>query len=470
MTDPRRAIPAVEALLASAPFQDLVARAGRSRVVDFLRAVQEEVRSDLATGTASRPPKDPVWYAGAVSAQLARADRLSLRRVINATGVVLHTNLGRAPLSEAARRAVSEAFAYATLELDVETGDRGSRHDHCVGLLRELTGAEAALVVNNNAAAVLLALNTLADGAEVVISRGELVEIGGSFRIPEIMGRSGAILREVGATNRTHLHDYAGAVSAETGLVLKVHRSNFRILGFASEVGVEALAELSRSKGVVLMHDLGSGALLDLAPLGLPDEPTARMALEAGADVVTMSGDKLLGGPQAGIILGRENLVGRMRRNPLLRTVRCDKLTLAALQATLAQYRDPVGAVREIPVLRMLGVDARSLERRAARLAELLATRGVSVLTVPGGSPVGGGAYPGVELPTTLVAVRPGPSGAAAVAGRLRCGDPAVVARVRDGQVLLDPRTVEPAEDEALVEAVAAAVTTDERPDRPEGT
>jgi L-seryl-tRNA(Ser) seleniumtransferase len=456
VTDRRRGIPGVDALVESPAFTGVVEGAGRRRVVETLRAVQAEIRSGAAAGP--EPPEDAGWYAAAVAARLERADRPSLRRVINATGVVLHTNLGRAPLAAAAQRAMVEASGYATLEVDLATGARGSRHDHCVDLLRELTGAEGALVVNNNAAAVVLALNTLAAGREVVISRGELVEIGGSFRIPEIMGRSGASMREVGTTNRTHPGDYEAAVGPATALFLKVHRSNFRLEGFTSEVDVGTLGGAARQAGVPLLHDLGSGALLDLEPLGLPREPTAREALAAGADVVTLSGDKLLGGPQAGIILGRAELIERMRENPLCRALRCDKLTLAALEATLALYRDPDRARAEIPVLRMLGATAEALAGRAHDLAQRLRDRGVPASTVAGTSAVGGGAYPGVELPTTLLALDPASGRADDLAGRLRSGEVPVVARVHDGAVVLDPRTVDVAEEAALISAVAAAV------------
>jgi L-seryl-tRNA(Ser) seleniumtransferase len=459
MSDARSRIPGVDSLLASPAFDPLVGRAGRGRVVEALRAVQAAVRAEAAEGRdREAPSSDPEWYARAVALRLEQADRPSLRRVINATGVVLHTNLGRAPLAEVARHAIIEASGYTTLEYDEESGSRGSRHDHCVMLLQELTGAEGALVVNNNAAAVVLALNTLADCAEAVISRGELVEIGGSFRVSEIMARSGVRMREVGATNRTHLRDYRDAMGPGTGAVLKIHRSNFRLEGFTAEVGVEELAPLAGQVGIPLIHDLGSGALIDMADLGLPHEPTARQALAAGADLVTMSGDKLLGGPQAGIVIGRADLVDRLRASPLCRAMRCDKLTLAALQATLSLYRDPHRARREIPVLRMLGAGKAELEARATTLADLLRARGVEATTVAARSAVGGGAYPGVELATTVIALRPGQGGADALARRLRMGTPAVVVRVRDGNLLLDPRTVDPVEELVLVDAVMAAL------------
>jgi L-seryl-tRNA(Ser) seleniumtransferase len=456
MTDPRRRIPAIDTLLATTEFAQLAARAGRTRVVEALRAVQADVRQ--RSPAHGQTLEDPCWYAELVAARLDREDQPSLRRVINATGVVLHTNLGRAPLAEPARRAVAQAAGYGTLELDLASGARGSRHDHCVGLLQELTGAEAALVVNNNAAAVVLALNTLALDAEVIVSRGELVEIGGSFRVPEIMASSGARLREVGATNRTHPADYRDALGPDTGLILKVHRSNFSVQGFTAEVAVQELSGIGREAGLPVVHDLGSGALMDLTILGLPAEPTARQALDAGADVVTLSGDKLLGGPQAGIVLGRADLVDRMRRNPLCRAMRCDKLTLSALEATLALYRDPERARRIIPVLAMLAEDTGTLARRADALARRIRDRGGQASTAAATSAVGGGAMPGVELPTTVVVLAPGADGADGLARRLRQGETPVVARVRDGAVLLDPRTVDSGDEDALVEAVLAVL------------
>lgn len=454
MTDARRRIPSVDSLIGSPELEALVRRAGRTRVVDALRDLQSELRTE-SSGVF---PQAAAWYAGAVAERLAIADRPSMRRVINATGVVLHTNLGRAPLAESARQAVVEAVGYTTLEFDVDSGTRGSRHDHCVRVLRDLTGAEDALVVNNNAAAVVLALNTLASDGEAVISRGELVEIGGSFRIPEIMARSGARMREVGATNRTHLRDYGGALGPDTRLVLKVHRSNFRVDGFTAEVGIGALAELTRDAGIPLVYDLGSGALVDLTALGLPAEPTIAATLAEGADVVTLSGDKLLGGPQAGIVVGRAEMIRRMRENPLCRAVRCDKLTLAALEATLLLYRNPDRAFRDVPVLRMLSAPASAMEERARRMAAKLADLGLEGVGEPGASTVGGGACPGAELPTTVVSIEPGPAGAWAVARALRLGSPSVVARIRGDRVLIDPRTIDPAEDDTVVEAVRAGL------------
>jgi len=346
------------------------------------------------------------------------------------------------------------AASYSNLEYDLEAGERGSRYDHCAALLRELTGAEAALVVNNNAAAVVLALNTLADGREAVISRGELVEIGGSFRVSEIMARSGARMREVGATNRTHLADYEAAVGTETGVIVKVHRSNFQVTGFTAEAGVPELAGLAARAGVPVLHDLGSGLLVDLSAYGLAGEPTVAEALRAGADVVTLSGDKLLGGPQAGIVLGAEALIGRMRRNPLCRALRVDKLTLAALEATLALYRDGATAMEAVPTLRMLTMPADALRARAERVATVLAQAGIAADLQAGASTVGGGAFPGAELATWLVAVE---GSADALHAALRHGEPPVVARVADGRLLLDLRTVPAEDDDALVDALRHA-------------
>ena len=462
MTDPRRSIPSMETLLGSSAFRPLIDSGGRSRVTEVLRSVQDEVRARLGAAggvaeSAATPDdlEDASWFADRVAERLELQDEPSLRRVINASGVVLHTNLGRAPLAEAAIRAIEGASGYTTLEYDLGAGTRGSRYDHCRALLRELTGAEDALVVNNNAAAVLVVLNTLALGGEAVVSRGELVEIGGSFRVPEILERSGARLREVGATNRTHPADYEAVLGLETALILKVHRSNFRVEGFTAEVGPAELRSLAEGAGVPLVHDLGSGALVDMRPWGLPYEPTAREAL-AHADLVTMSGDKLLGGPQAGLVLGRADLVDEIRRNPMARALRPDKLTLAALEATLRLYRDLDRAVREVPTLRMLSADAEWLAGRARDLVGRLEGAGVEAVPVPAVSAVGGGAYPGVELPTTAVRLGKGVE-AEALVRALRQGEVPVIARIHEGRVLLDPRTIHPAEEAELVAAVSAA-------------
>ncbi|MDH5759715.1 MAG: L-seryl-tRNA(Sec) selenium transferase [Gemmatimonadota bacterium] len=461
MTDPRRLIPSVDTLLDDPSFGALLSSYPRPRVVKALRSVLDAVRREAGEGMGAAEIQDPARYAGAVSGWLARDDVPSLRRVVNATGVVLHTNLGRAPLAEAARRAMHDvAGGYSNLEFDLDRGERGSRYDHCVDLLTELTGAEDALVVNNAAAALVLALNTMAQGRGVVVSRGELVEIGGGFRIPEIMERSGARLVEVGSTNRTRADDFALAVEEHhPGALLKVHRSNFRLVGFTEETTLAELVSLGRDHGLPVLYDLGSGLLADPAALGLPAEPRPREALEAGADVVVFSGDKLLGGPQAGVVVGRSEWVGRMRRNPLCRALRVDKVTLAGLEATLRLYRDPERALAEIPVLRMLSADPDELRRRCEVVAGALRpTPGLTVEVVPGTGAVGGGTYPEVELPGWVVRLAGGGLRPAELIERLRSADPPVVGRVEDDAVLLDPRTVHPDEEEALLRALAHAL------------
>jgi L-seryl-tRNA(Ser) seleniumtransferase len=375
--------------------------------------------------------------------------------VINATGVVLHTNLGRAPLARAAIDAmVAVSSGYSNLEYDLDAGARGSRYDHCAALLRELTGAEDALVVNNGAAALVLALDTLADGREAIISRGELVEIGGSFRVHEIAARSRATLREVGATNRTHVADYARAMSASTGALLKVHRSNFALAGYVADVRVRELVPLASEHGLPIIHDLGSGLLIPLDDIGLRGEPTVREALDAGASVVTMSGDKLLGGPQAGLVLGASKFVAAMRRNPLARAFRVDRATLAALEATLSLYRDPEVARREVPTLAMLAAPVGALRARGERVLRALLEQRVDAALVDSTAAVGAGAFPTAELPSVAIALD---GDAERWSARLRAGDPAVVGRVHDGRLLLDLRTVAVDVIDTLVEAVKHA-------------
>ncbi len=449
MTDPRSAIPSVDRLLLDERFVALVGDYGRDRVVQAVRGAVDDVRAALVTGKGPDPVDDPALYARAVRARLDAADRPSLVPVINGTGVVLHTNLGRAPLArEAVRAMVAAASGYTNLEYDLEQGRRGSRYDHCVSLLKELTGAEDALVVNNAAAALMLALNTLARDAGVAVSRGELVEIGGGFRIPEILERSGARLVEVGSTNRTRLADYEAVLEADSvHAVLKVHRSNFRISGFTEEATVEALAPAAHTRGLPVIYDLGSGLLADPAALGLPPEPRPAEALTHGADVVVFSGDKLLGGPQAGLVLGRRELVARLRKNPMCRALRVDKTTLAALEATLRLYRRPEQALETIPVLRMLAADAEALGERARRLAARLADEGVACAVTPVSGAVGGGTYPGVDLPSWAI-VPDLPGSADRVAELLRVGTPSIVGRIVDDRLAIDVRTVFEGEDE----------------------
>jgi len=437
VTDPRRDLPSVDHLLREPAIAALLDSAPRSVLVAAVRDALDAARRRRAGA--------PDNWAEEVRERLALRTGRSLRPVLNATGVVLHTNLGRAPLAHAALEALSAAAGgYSTLEFDLHTGVRGSRADHCRTLLAELSGAEDGLAVNNAAGALVLALNAVAAGRDVLISRGELIEIGGSFRIPDILEKSGARLREVGTTNRTHLDDYRRALSPETGAILTVHRSNFEQRGFVATPAPADIAALAREAGVPWLYDVGSGLLLDLSPWGLSGEPRVPEAVAAGADLVIWSGDKLLGGPQAGCLTGRRESVGRCRSNPLARAVRADKLTLSALEATLALYRDPATAVAEIPVLAMLTATPADLAQRAARLAGHCPPELRPELR-PGRSAVGGGSFPGAILPTTLVALDPGLLGADGLALRLRLGEPAVVARVAEGHVLLDPRTLPPA-------------------------
>ena len=447
--DARRRLPSVGSLLESGGVQALLEQSPRSVVVDAIRRTIDAARLEPSTA----PSTDDEWVR-AVAEAVAQTNTASLRRVINATGVVLHTNLGRAPLAAAAVDAIVRvARGFSNLEYDLEAGARGSRYVHCSELLRELTGAEDALVVNNGAAALVLVLNTVADGRDAIVSRGELVEIGGSFRVPDIMRKSGARLVEVGTTNRTHADDYERAVSAETGAILKVHRSNFALAGFVAEASIAALSSLGTPRGIPVIHDLGSGLLISLADYGLDGEPTAREALRAGATIVTMSGDKLLGGPQAGIILGSRQVLDRVRKNPLTRSYRVDKLTLAALEATLTLYRDPGRATREIPVLAQLTEPAAALRERAARLHATIGDPRVEVVETK--ASVGGGAFPTAEIPSAGIAI----SGRAdTVEKHLRRNDPPIIGRIADGRVILDLRAIAPSEDPEVVAAVRAAL------------
>ena len=426
--------PGAAARLRALPSVDrLAAEVGSTSVA---RAVIEGRRAELLAGAT-----DDVDLTARAQERL----RASPRRVLNATGVIVHTNLGRAPLAAAAREAVTRAAeGYSDLELDLESGRRGSRHDHVEGLLRELTGAEAAMAVNNCAAAVLLAVAAL--GRRVIVSRGQLVEIGGSFRVPEVVAQAGAELVEVGTTNRTRLRDY---VAADGDAILRAHPSNFRVLGFTEEVSIEDLCSL----GLPVIDDIGSGVLADDLAL-LADEPPVRRSVRAGAAVVCFSGDKLLGGPQAGVMVGTADAIAACRRHPLARAVRIDKLTLAALHATLALYRDPAQAIREIPVLRMLDQGGRGLSHRVRRLAEAVGGEVVEAT-----AKVGGGALPLLELPGPVVALD-AERGADALAAALRSADPPLIGRIQDGRVLLDPRTLADDEVDDAARAVAWARST----------
>jgi len=458
--DPRRDLPSVEQLARAAG--ELSGAPPAWALIEAARAEVAEERERVRL-LGVEEPAGLQLLAGRTRARAVALAAPHPRRVVNATGVVLHTNLGRAPLApEAAAAAAAVGAGYADLELDLPSGERGERQAAVATKLARLGGAEAALVVNNNAAAVLLALNTLARGREVLVSRGELVEIGGSFRVPEIMERAGVRLVEVGATNRTHTADYERAVGPETALLLKVHRSNFELRGFVADVGLPELALLARARGLPLLEDLGSGTFVEVP--GLPAETFAPARLRQGADLVCFSGDKLLGGPQAGIVLGRADLVRALRRNPLARALRPDKLSLTALDRTLDAYLSG-DAEREIPVLRQLRASPERLEARARRLAERLRKcvgEGAAVEVRPERSAVGGGSVPGLELPSWAVAVE-APCGAERLATRLRDAPVPVVARVREGRVLLDVRTLLDDDDEAVEEALAFALCPEAR-------
>jgi L-seryl-tRNA(Ser) seleniumtransferase len=430
----------------------LAAAFGRPLAIEALRAALEETRSTLlAGGDVEIPPDVDLVYEAREWLETLLAP--TLRPVINATGIIIHTNLGRAPLSAAAIAAAGRAAGYASLEYDVEAGRRGSRSAHAEPLLTRLTGAEAALVVNNNAAAILLMLSALARDREVIISRGQLVEIGGGFRIPDVMAQSGARLVEVGTTNRTHLRDYAAAITEDTAAILAVHHSNYQIVGFTAQPALAELAALARERGLLLLFDQGSGALRDVSAFGLEPEPTVLDGLRAGCDLVAFSGDKLLGGPQAGILCGRAELIERLKRHPLARAVRADKLALAALAATLNQYL--TGRAEEIPVWRMIARPLDEITGEAEAWAEKLREKGLPATTAPGESFVGGGSLPGESLPTRVVVVDPGDAGADVLAARLRAEPTPVIARIHNDRLLLDPRTVLPGQGETLARAVA---------------
>ncbi|HEU5335830.1 MAG TPA: L-seryl-tRNA(Sec) selenium transferase [Terriglobales bacterium] len=459
-----RLLPAVDEVLRLLDVAKLVEREGHVAVTEAARAVLARVRQEIAAGSLN-PAALELAISGlpqAIERQLRQALQLSLRPLINATGVILHTNLGRAPLASAALDHLREvASAYSNLEFDIPNGERGKRDVHVERLFARMfaeagdQGAVASVVVNNNAAAVLLALNTLAEGGEVLVSRGELVEIGGSFRVPEIMAKSGAILREVGTTNRTRIADYARAVNQNTRLLLRVHRSNFQITGFTEQPALSELVELGRKRNIPVMEDLGSGALIDLRSVGISGEPGVADSLRAGVDVVTYSGDKLLGGPQAGLLSGRRELVAQIRSNPLFRALRVDKLTYAALEATLLAYlRQDHDA---IPTLRMLRIPLEALDRRIQAVQQKLEMEpvGFSLEIVDGRSLVGGGAAPAATLPTRLLAISREGLSADELAAKLRSGEPPVIARVEEGRVLLDFRTVFPEQDGPLARALA---------------
>jgi L-seryl-tRNA(Ser) seleniumtransferase len=461
-----RKLPKADRLLDAAARAGLVDRLGHGPVMETVRAELDGLRRAILAGS---PCPSPDQIERALLDRLADASRGTLRRVVNATGVVIHTNLGRAPLSLDAIEAMRlAAEGYVNLEYDLEAGERGDRYGHATGAICRLTGAEAAVVVNNCASAVMLALAALGpsrpsgeappDGPpEVIVSRGQLVEIGGGFRIPDVLRRSGAALVEVGTTNRTYVRDFEAAIGPRTRILLTVHRSNFRLSGFVNDPSLEELVALARARDVWLVDDLGSGALLPTAPLGLGDEPTVPQRVRAGADVVTFSGDKLLGGPQAGILAGRREAIARVKRHPLMRALRVDKVTLAGLAATLAHY-ERGEAPEKVPVWRAIATEPATIEARARRWLAALAGAAPGAEVHASRSAVGGGTLPEVTLPTFVLAL---PSADPdALAASLRRQDPAVVGRIEEGRVVLDPRTVMPGEDEGLIRAVRTAIAS----------
>jgi len=460
LQDLLRRLPAVDELLRQPVIAEAVGTFPRSLVVRAVRNVLDRIRRAILSDQSSGVSR--LDEAALIQEILAEAEGLAaytLQRVVNGTGIIVHTNLGRSLLcQEALERLQLIGSGYSNLEYDLEAGSRGSRYVHAEAILREITGAEGALVVNNNAGAVLLVLNTLAQGREVVVSRGELVEIGGSFRIPDVMTRSGARLREVGCTNRTHLEDYRAAIGPETALLLKVHASNYQISGFTAEVDLATLVALGRAHNLPVMDDLGSGCFVDLSRFGLRGEPLVQDSVRSGADVITFSGDKLLGGPQAGIILGRKEIVERIRKSPLTRALRVDKFTLAALEATLRLYRDEETAVRAIPTLRMIAIEVEILATRAQSLADrirMAVGSGAEVAVVDGASQVGGGALPVQTLPSKLVALTSRRLSAARLEANFRGNQPPIIGRVEQERFLLDVRTLQLGDDEVIVAAAA---------------
>ena len=453
-----RHVPSVDQLLRTDAARELRELVGIRRLTNIARSVTAEIRSLVRSDSFTTTNGD---YAENLLAEAVRRMEISarsegetgIRDVINATGVLLHTNLGRAPLSQAARAAIDEAARYCTVEYDVESGGRGGRGARVESLLKDLTGADDALVVNNCAAAALLILTVLAGDGETIVSRGELVEIGGDFRVPDVMASSGTRMIEVGTTNRTHLEDYGCAISANTRLIMRVHPSNYRIVGFASSPGVAELASLAHEAGLPLYEDAGSGQLTDFRKYGVIDEPIVREIIESGADVVSFSGDKLLGAAQAGLIVGKREIVSRLRKHPLYRALRSDKIRLAALEATLVAHQRDV-ADGEVPVVQMLALTAQELEQRARSVVETIPQTGVVLELLAGESTVGGGAGPTSNLPTTLIAISHPNKTAQEIERQLRTTSQPIIARISEGKVLLDLRTVFPEQLEVVAEAL----------------
>jgi L-seryl-tRNA(Ser) seleniumtransferase len=458
--NPLRNIPSVGELLDAPPLKALVDRISRNAVVTAVRKALDEMRVEVQTAAAEMTLPNVPDLADRIARRIMEGETPLLRPVINATGILLHTGLGRSPLAdEAIAEMTAVARDYASVEMDLPTGRRSHRSLAVEGLLQEITGAEAATAVNNNSGATMLTLAALAASREVIVSRGQLIEIGGSFRLPEVMAASGAVLREVGSTNKTHLSDYARAINDQTAALLLVHPSNFVVVGFTESVELPALVELGRKHNLPVIHDIGSGALVDFARFGFRGEPVAAESIRAGADLVLFSGDKLLGGPQSGIIAGRKSLVEKIKRHPLARALRVDKITLAALAGTLRSYRDPEKARLAVPLLRLLTTSADNLKNRAERLAPQMAAVKSIIASAEAISDVtylGGGSIPTQQLPTWCVALQPASWSVDRLAAALRTGVPSVVGRVRDDRLLLDLRSVFPRQDSEMLSALEA--------------
>ncbi|MDP2157089.1 MAG: L-seryl-tRNA(Sec) selenium transferase [Nitrospirota bacterium] len=461
------ALPSVDEILKSPDGCQWLSSFPRAIVVQAIRDIVAGQRNKILAG--DDPDISSPALSLCISARIQKHSSFSLLPVINATGIVLHTNLGRAVLSE---RAVSNVIAtsrgYSNLEYDLEEGKRGKRHSHTTRILRQLTGAEDALIVNNNAAAVFLSLTAIAKDREVIVSRGELVEIGGSFRVPDVMAASGAFLREIGTTNKTHLHDYSKAINEKTGLILKVHQSNYKITGFTEDVSIEQLAALGKEHSIPVMYDLGSGCLIDLKPYGIHGEPSVQEIMKSGADLVTFSGDKLLGGPQGGIIVGRQDLLEKIRKNPLARAVRVDKMTIAAFEATLMDYLDPEKALQDIPVLRLLFQPLETIKSRAKKIAAQIRRQTVaadiamSIALVRDSSKAGGGSLPETEFETYAVSIDPKHVTVNELETRLRTGSRPIIARIKDNALLLDARTIQDQDIRELATIVSSALRPQE--------
>lgn len=449
-----RNLPSVNQLLESPQLKQMVETVNHSVVVDRVRTFLDDLRTQATNAAEEVPIPSPSEIADKIADWIKSEEKPYLRPVINATGIILHTGLGRAPLAAEAITAVNEiSSGYASVEVDVKTGERGQRIKAVEKLLCELTGAEAALIVNNNAAATMIALSALAAGTEVIVSRGQLIEIGGSYRLPDVMECSGATLKEVGTTNKTHLYDYENAIGEETGALLKVHPSNFEVVGFTKTVSTKELVDLAAKHDIPVIDDVGSGALIDYAQFGLMDEPVVEQSIKDGADIVLFSGDKLIGGPQCGIVIGKKKYVDMILKNPLMRAMRVDKMTLAALAATLKLYRDPEKAQQQVPILRMLSMPGENLKLRANKLAEQISYLPMigSCDVVEDQSMLGGGSLPTQKIATWCLAIESANGSVTKLAENLRKSTPAVIGRVQKDRLFLDMRTVQPSQDTELV-------------------